>query len=148
MLVDAWSLAPCRVLVCWMDNLYSRWRLLPGARLLEVFSPLEYVVGAILAMCGVRLQRISLPVWVRLSPPLCWHGALVIKYVLCLPLSVIVLLLCWGFVFLGEAFSPCPDYMYILVFCRSDSASIGYIFVASAPPLFSLNSCYGSQQLG
>jgi hypothetical protein len=108
-------------------------------------SPLEYVVGAILAICGVRLQRISLSVWVRLSPPLCWHGALVIKHVLCLPLPVVVLLLCWGFVFLGEALSPCPDCMYILVFCRFDSASIGYIFVASAPPLFSLNSCYGSQ---
>jgi hypothetical protein len=39
MFVVTWSLAPCRVLMSWMDSLYSRWRLLPGARLLEVFFP-------------------------------------------------------------------------------------------------------------
>jgi hypothetical protein len=43
------------------------------------------------------------------------------------PLSVGAMLLCWGFVCLGEVLSPCPDYIPLVsywFFSRFDSAGL------------------------
>ena len=123
----------------------------------NVWSP-----AAMDAYCGALFGRGSL--LKCLAPPLlAWCFGLSAKsfvYGGCLPfsglpLSVFVLLLCWGFVCLGEVLSPCPNCTPLL-FHIGFSAGLIRLPLGSflglswslSPLCFSLDSCYGSQQFG